>query len=304
MDKKKYEQRALVVGIVCNILMGGAGLWVYYLTGIEALFLDAYFTLLAVFSGIIATLISMKSRYTSKSFPHGYFFLEPLYAIIKSLVTLGLLVFTTINAFNKAWKYFVHGVGEVINYGPVIPYEIIMVFFSMGLVFFYWIENKRTNNTSTMLNAEIKSTLIDGLMSAGIGVGILLMVVFTGGSLGPRFNFLLYTGDSFITLLLVGFSIKTPIKVIKSAFIELANGIVTNAEIKATVEAVVDCCLPADAEPVSCYIYKVGMSLKVSIYLKPQNGIIDWDMIQDKRTHIQNELSQMYENVTVNFVLS
>jgi len=307
MNQKKHEQRGLIVGIISNILMGGAGVWIYHITKIEALFLDAYFTLLAVLSGIVAAIISKKSKNMSKSFPHGYFFLEPLYAILKSLLTLGLLVYATVIVTAKAINYFLHGIGEIMHYDPVIPYEIVMVVLCAALSFFYWKQNKRTNNTSTMLAAEAKSTLIDGIMSGGIGIGILVMSVISGGSIGDSngsgpFSFLLYTGDFFITIPLVAFSIKEPVKVLKEAFIELANGIVTKEEIKTPITQVVQKHLPRDTELKSCHIHKVGMSFRVSVHLDSLSDIISKNELLEKTARIEEELSHEYENVSVSFI--
>ena len=66
MNQKKYEQRGLAVGIIFNILMGAAGIWVYHITQIEALFVDAYFTVIAVTSGVAAILISKFSKKKSR----------------------------------------------------------------------------------------------------------------------------------------------------------------------------------------------------------------------------------------------
>ncbi|WP_342757429.1 cation transporter [Kineothrix sedimenti] len=307
MNQKQYEQRALIVGIISNILMGGAGVWVYHITKIEALFLDAYFTLLAVLSGIAATIISKKSKNTSKSFPHGYFFMEPLYAILKSLLTLALLVYATISVTVKAMDYFLYGTGEIMNYGPVIPYEILMVILCTALSFFYWKQNKRTNNTSTMLSAEAKATLIDGIMSGGIGIGILIISFISKGSTGggngeSPFSFLLYTGDFFITIILAVFSVKEPFKVMKEAFIEFANGIVTKDEIKTPIERTVKKYLLNNTELKNCYIHKVGMSFRVFIHLDSQSDIINKDELLKKTICIEKELSHEYENVSVSFI--
>lgn len=303
MGRKKYEQRALIIGIIANILMGAAGAWVYHITKIEALFLDSYFTLVAVLSGIIATIISRNSKKTSKSFPHGYFMLEPLYAILKSLLTLLLLVYATVSVTIKAMDYFLHGIGEVMHYGPVIPYEIVMVVLCTALSFFYWKQNKRTNNTSTILTAEAKSTLIDGLMSGGIFIGVLIISFINGedGENGP-FSFLLYTGDFFITILLVAFSIKEPVKVLKEAFIELANGIVTKSEIKRPIEQVIQNHLPKDTKFKSCHIHKVGMSFRIFIHLDSQYDAISKNELFEKTTCIEEELSHEYEKVSISFI--
>lgn len=106
MSYKKYEQKGLFVGIVVNIIMGLAGYLVYQITKIDAIFLDAYFTILGVVSGFVAIIISKQSKKTSRVFPYGRFILEPLYAIFKSILTISLLVYTTIHSSINAITYF------------------------------------------------------------------------------------------------------------------------------------------------------------------------------------------------------
>ena len=309
MNQKKHEHRALIVGIIFNIVMGVAGICVYHVTKIEALFLDAYFTLVAVLSGIVAVIISKRSSIKSKSFPYGHYFLEPLYAVLKSMLTLVLLGYTTISVTKKAMDYFLYGIGEVMNYGPVIPYEIIMVVMCFSLSCFYWRQNKRTNDTSTMLAAEARSTIIDGIMSGGIGVGVILMVLLNGsgadgvGSESP-FSFLLYTGDFFITITLVAFSVKEPVKLLKEAFIELTNGIVTNETLKAPIVRIVSKHLPENTELKDCHIHKVGMHFRISVYLHSRSNNIDKAELHEKVVSIEDELSHEYENTSVSFAFS
>lgn len=243
MNQKKTEHRALVIGIAANILMGAVGLCVYLITRIEALFLDSVFTLIAVLSGVVAANISKRSNCTSETFPYGLFVLEPIYVIFKSLLMLFLMIFTTISVSKNAIAYFMHGIGEKMHIGPVIPYEIVMVTLCTALFFFYQNQNKSIGNGSIMLRVESKSTLVDGIMSGGIGVAA-IAISFASEN-GPL-SFLLYTGDFFITVILVLFSIKEPIIILKDAFIELANGVVTKGAVKSEIEAVIQRNLPKD----------------------------------------------------------
>lgn len=48
MHQKKIEQQALKVGIVVNIVMVLAGFFVFFLTGLKSMFLDASFTVISV----------------------------------------------------------------------------------------------------------------------------------------------------------------------------------------------------------------------------------------------------------------
>lgn len=111
MTQKKIEQRAFMVGLAMNLLMGSLGIVVYYITQIQALFVDSYFTIITLVSGIAAITISKYSARTSERFPNGHFMFEPMYAAFKSMMTLILLTASTIQVSQKAYQYFVYHKG-------------------------------------------------------------------------------------------------------------------------------------------------------------------------------------------------
>lgn len=185
------------------------------------------------------------------------------------------------------------------NFGPIIPYEIAMILLGMFLVWFYRKQNKKTKNTSTILEAEARNTLIDSLMSAGIGVGAILLLFIQEGS---RLEFLLYTGDFFITILIVVFSIKEPIMGLKSGFIELANGVVTNEEVKEKIEKVIEENLPEDMEIKNCHIHKTGMSFRILVHIDTQTKTINTNELSEKTKMIKDKLSHDYEHIRINFL--
>ena len=52
--QKTIERKALIVGIVINILQVLAGMAVFFMTGLKAMFLDFSFTVISVLSGLVA----------------------------------------------------------------------------------------------------------------------------------------------------------------------------------------------------------------------------------------------------------
>ncbi|WP_333650044.1 cation transporter [Lacrimispora sp.] len=301
MTPKKREHFSLVIGIAANLLMGAAGLSVYFATGIEALFLDAMFTLVTVLSGIAAAVISKRSKYTSEIFPHGLFVLEPIYVVFKSLLMIFLIGAASISVSQKAIAYFISGTGEKMLIGPIIPYELIMVVLCGALFFFYRTQNNRIGNTSILLKAETKSTMVDGLMSGGIGLAAFAISFIDNSS---PLSFLLYTGDFFITILLVLFSIKEPFILLREAFIEIADGVVTKDEIKAAIEDVIRKNLPQSTQMKKCLIHKIGMSLRVIVLLNGKDDLCSISELHEKALSIEKILSGEYGNAKVSFVFS
>ena len=299
MPQKRIERKALIVGIVVNVLQVAAGLAVFFMTGLKAMFLDAAFTAISVLSGFVAAYLSSRTVRTTDRFPNGMFALEPIYAICKAMLTLSLLLFSLIDVTQVAYNYFALGIGSRIETGPVVIYEILTVIVCFALYMYYRSENHKIRNSSTMLTAEQKSTLVDGSMSFGIGVvAVFLLLLPTGTPL----DFLHYTGDFFITFAIVALTIKEPIGVLRDALVELVGGVHTDAQINAMVEAAAQRHLPEGTDYEQTLIFKTGMNYTVDVYLSGTDTTIDVaDLVECKRK-LERELTKRLHIVDVDFV--
>jgi len=85
--QKTIERKALIVGIVINILQVLAGMAVFFMTGLKAMFLDFSFTAISVLSGLVAAYLSSRTVRTTERFPNGMFALEPIYAIAAAFLS-------------------------------------------------------------------------------------------------------------------------------------------------------------------------------------------------------------------------
>lgn len=295
MSQKEKERRALCVSIIANFSFTAAGIWIFYLTNIQALFLDCFFSFVAFLSSIAAFIISKASKRKTKHYPDGLHFLEPLYAILKSILTLSLLIFSVYSTAITAWNYFFNGVGEAMNTSPVLPYTIAMVTMCFSLAFYNHWQNHKINGTSTILKAESKTNFVDGLQSLGIGVAVVLLsFIDINGSLG----FLHYTGDFFITTILALFSLKEPVQVIISAFRELSGGTTDDKELEKTICASLNRNLKTEKINLKKYkISKTGMYISVFIYLSNIAEMGSYTTIF--REKIYKELKEKYENIEI-----
>ena len=299
MQHKQIERKALGVGIVINILMVIAGAIVFFMTGLKAMFLDTTFTVISVVSGLVATYLSSRTVRTTERFPNGMFALEPIYAICKAIFTLSLLVFSFLDVAQVAWDYFVLGVGERASFGPVVIYQILTVATCFGLLMYYRRQNARIGDSSMMLRAEAQSTLVDGMISFGIGVAAVVLVLLPAG--GPL-DFLHYTGDFFITTAIVILDVREPVEVLRDAFVELVGGVHDDDETNAFVEAAAQRHLPANTEYERTMIFKTGMNYTVDVYLAGTGESIDvTDLVECKRS-LERELKRRLHIVDVDFV--
>jgi predicted Co/Zn/Cd cation transporter (cation efflux family) len=298
MTQKQIEKKALTVSACVNLLMAAAGIGVFLITDIHALMLDGVFSLIGFISAIAATVISVISHKKTKAYPDGIYFIEPLYAIFKSLFTLVLMVISVAVTAEAAYAYFVHGIGEPMYIAPVLPYTLIMVILCFGLSGFNKIQNKKIQNTSTILTAESKSNFVDGILSLGVGLGIVLLYCIDfNGSLG----FLHYTGDFFVTTILCLLSVKPPLVVAINAFKELSGGTTSDPEINKSVSEAITAEFNAPDSLKRFDIYKIGMCLKVNITVSDCTAEIS--DLSVKRKAIAVELLKKYDNVMVSVII-
>ena len=299
MQHKQIERKALGVGIIINILMVVAGAIVFFMTGLKAMFLDTTFTVISVVSGLVATYLSSRTVRTTERFPNGMFALEPIYAICKAIFTLSLLVFSFLDVAQVAWDYFVLGVGERASFGPVVIYQILTVATCFGLLMYYRRQNARIGDSSMMLRAEAQSTLVDGMISFGIGLAAVVLVLLPAG--GPL-DFLHYTGDFFITTVIVILAVKEPVEVLRDAFVELVGGVHDDDETNTFVEQAAQRHLPANTEYEKTMIFKTGMNYTVDVYLAGTGESIDVaDLVECKRS-LERELKHRLHIVDVDLV--
>ena len=295
MMQKKIERKALIVGSIINSIITGAGVWVFSVTGIQALFLDCFFSFIALISSITAVFISKISRRKTLHYPNGLYFLEPLYAILKSLLTLSLLIVSVIGTAKTAYAYFFNGIGETMNTTPVLPYTVAMVILCFGLCIYNRRQNKKINGISTMLSAESKTNFIDGLQSAGIGVAVIILN-FT--KIDGTFGFLHYTGDFFITFILVLFSIKQPVISLITAFRELTGGTVSDKKIKDTINGIIERNFNGVIDNLKYDVFKIGMKIRICLYLNEGcTNTANSNEMKLAKERTLSDLSLFYENI-------
>ena len=113
LTQKQIENRALIVTTVVNAIITGAGIWMYFLTDLQMMFLDGFFSLIGLLSALAAVLISKVSKRSTKHYPHGLYFLEPLYAVFKSVLLIIMMVYAVVSSAQIAFNYFIHGEGQI-----------------------------------------------------------------------------------------------------------------------------------------------------------------------------------------------
>ncbi len=294
----KIESKALLLGFFINLFMGIAGWYMFLKTDIDALFLDGNFSLISALGCIAAILISKYSDKKTKRFPHGMHFLEPLYATLKGFLSLTLIVIAAVSAVDKLYKFLFLDEGKILEMGNILYYSLLMTFLCFLLSFVFGIYNKKIDERSTMLGVESKASFVDGIISLGLGVAILLITFLPkeGNTL-----FVYYIGDALITIFLIIFTIKTPIEAFKESFTEVMYGTIKKGEIKKHIENTIE------SENVdfknllikNVYIHKVGKKLDVLISLSTDDENITIKEILDFKARLYSSLQETHKNIEI-----
>lgn len=298
MTQKAIEKQSLLVSAVMNFLIGLAGIVVYIITDLNFLLLDSVFSVIAFLSSLAALFISKHSHRQTANFPQGLYFLEPLYGLLKSIATLMLLIITLLETGAEAYAYFFNGEGYVMETGPVLPYTIVMGFLCFGLAFYNKRQNEKIGNISTMIEAESRGNMVDGLISVGIGFA---MIVLMFVDLDSKLGFLHYTGDFFITAILVAVSIKEPLSSLTNSFREFARSVVQDKAIEDYVLAVFDAKLPAHQDKFDILVFKQGMHIQVKVHISPAEDPHFVEYLAEKKAELLNELRKEFEFIQLEF---
>lgn len=300
MEQKTIEQQTLLVNFSINGILAVSACWAYASSGIQAVFLDAGFSIMVLLSSVAALVISRTSGKRGGRFPEGRYLYEPLYALVKSLINMVLLLISTISSLQHLLAFAVNDSMSKLNFLPIIPYVLLMIVLSFGLSAYAKYQNRRIRDSSTLLAADSKTAFVDGLMASGVALGVLLLLFIDESS---PFSFLLYIGDALITLVLVAFAVKRPVCLFKESFFELVGGVLPDGVLSQEIREVVDRNLPEGARLKDCYVRKKGMSYQVTANLDYHSELVELDPLRKSRKQIEEELSSKCTNLNLQMIV-
>lgn len=298
---QNIEQKSLSIGAIVNLIMAFSGWYAYHLSSSQALLLDGNFSFLAFISTLVAIKISLIKSNKSETFPFGYFVYESLYTLIKGVMIVIILVVASIDNISKIAHYFDGETVETLNTNIILVYAIVMSVLCFSTSFYYKYQNKKINNSSTLLNIEATELNIDGYMSAVIGLALIsINFIDINGTIG----FLYYIGDSILVLILVLFLGKVPFKIIRNSFIELAGGTLQNKEEKKDIEDILNKYLSKNNLLKNSYISKSGSSYIVVAYIDTEQlDILNAKNILKMKNIIIKDLEKIQNEILFELVL-
>ena len=295
------ESKTLIVGVFVNLIMAITGWITFYFSNSDAVLLDGNFSFIAAITTFFGIIISKKKHIRTSDFPFGNYVFESFFVFFKGIMILGITIVASIQSSVKIINFLKGKSINPIDIHSIFYYIIIVIILCFGLAFYYKARNKQIKNKSSMLSVESKSSLIDGFLSLGLGIFLITISIIPTDS---TFHFLLYIGDAIIVLILSMFLAKIPIKIIKTAFIELRGGVLQDKKSRVQIEEVISKNLSSNFINNSNYITKLGSSYLVVVYVNPKTDLVNVNEIERMKEEILNSLIPDFHTVYLEIVIN
>ncbi|MEM9424914.1 MAG: cation transporter, partial [Spirochaetota bacterium] len=199
----------------------------------------------------------------------------------------------------KILQYLNGRPGMALDTGAILFYTIAMVFLCFSLAWYYRHQNKKLPNPSTILSVESTGAGMDGIISLGVGSALLgIRWISIDGPLG----FTHYIGDALLVVVLVFLFGKGPFVIVRKAFIELAGGVLQDADQKEQIEAVVKSHFGLADLLGGIYVTKTGSNYLVVVYIE-NTHTVECRKIRTLRNDILEILRKDYEHIMLEVAL-
>lgn len=288
-NTQSVEQRSLDIGKWANLFMCGSGIVAAYASHSDALLVDGLYSGVNFSSAVIATRISCSvSRPADYAYPFGYDAYEALYVKYRSLVLLGILAFAAFGAVAKIVTYATGGEVPELVFGPIFIYVALMVAICFGLAAWYRVNWRRSGSKSELLITESRAAVIDGVISAAAGCGLLGSILLRETAL----DFLVPVSDSLIVLVLSGVIVWQPIGMFAASLREVAGGAADPQVVEQAKAITEEIMQDSSMEVLVVPVTKLGRSYFVVPYLKPKNPVTAQDV-----DAVRLRLAKAYESL-------
>ncbi|MBE9175953.1 cation transporter [Synechocystis salina LEGE 06155] len=281
--------------------MAIAGILTAWLANADALLVDGLYSGVNFLASLVAAKVGESvMRPWDKTRPFGYYADEAIYITFRSVILLGILLFAAFSAVTKIIAYASGNEVSEIALGLIVLYSVAMAGICGCLYYvhrYYWLKMDKSSN---ILKTEQQSALIDGVMSAAVGIAFALAPLLKG----TTFQFILPIIDSIIVLVLVAFIIKQPVQSFLTALAEIAGESSSPAIIESIHEAVSE--VISDSENYTLMdvaASKLGRFHVIMIYLNCHHPI-GAESVDKLRLNIKSACEQRIGLVEVEIVLT
>ena len=250
--------------------MALAGIAAAYASHSDAILVDGLYSGVNFVSAIIAAQVSQSLlKPADRRYPFGYDAYEALYVKYRTLVLMGIMAFAAIGAISKIVRYLTGGEVPELVFGPILIYMIAMITTCFSLAAWHHYNWKKTGGHSGLLRTESKASVVDGVISAGAGGGLLAALFLRGTALEP----IVPISDSIIVLIMCTLIAAEPVRMFLHSLREVAGGGAEPEVVDKVLAKTRDLLHDRPLEVLEVAVTQMGRTHFVVPYIKPKQGI-------------------------------
>jgi divalent metal cation (Fe/Co/Zn/Cd) transporter len=177
MSKKNYEFRALIIGVIINLISAIVGFIFFYLTTSMSILLDGLISAILCGSTMVSIFVSnYVNKNDSKKYPFGRYAIENIFLLFRAIMMLGTIIFTILDGALTILDFINNKTIDNFNASnwQLIVYGLSMCGLCLLITVVYSILNKKSQVKSEIIRIEIKASLYDGLVTL-IAISSLLL---------------------------------------------------------------------------------------------------------------------------------
>lgn len=295
-DPMRVEQRALWIGAWSGLGLGGLGFAFAFLTGSEAILLDGIFSVVG-FGVALATIrvSQLLHRPPDQRFQFGFAAFEPLVNLGKGLI----LGFVGLYAGLGALTTLLAG-GSSVAAGLAAVYAAVAAVGCFAVAALLRRAAKKTD--SPLLAVDVRTWIIDGALSSGVGLSFLATWLIQGGAWAWVVPYV----DPALVLVLSLIVLPVPVATVREGFHQLMGG-APERDLQQRVRALLaeEFAYLEDVQP-RLRMLKLGRLVHVQLYLIVPSGIEikSVTLLDQVRNRIFQALSAEFPHLSLDVVFT
>ncbi|WP_370981075.1 cation diffusion facilitator family transporter [Agaribacterium sp. ZY112] len=272
MKQSDLEKKTIRLGVWLGCFFVALGLLFAFLTGSEAILLDALFSLIGVVLALVTMTVSrLVQRPADSKYPFGYWYYESFLNLAKSAI---ILVLSCV-ALTSACIALFNG-GRSVEAGWALIYALIA---SVGCLLASFIFSRAAKKAqSTLLEVDAANWRIDAVLSGAIALAFTLVKCLEQS----QWQSLIPYVDPALVVILVVLTLAIPVRILRSSWHSVI-GRTPNSPRSRAVELCVNSIfesLPLKSK--SLRMLNAGRAFYVQLYLLVEQdiGIVEQDGIR------------------------